>query len=123
MQTQHVTKTANTQHIMKLIIDGIEGRVFSEGDPVPSTKQLAMELRVNPRVVMAAYQDLVEQGVLCSDAPHHLHVCLGASELLRDLNREALLRTDLPRLSQRAKQLGLTSQQVIDAILIQGSYP
>ena len=71
MQTQYVTNKASIEHITQLIIDGIEGRVFAEGDPVPSTKQLAMELRVNPRIVMAAYQDLVEQGVLCSDAPHH----------------------------------------------------
>jgi DNA-binding transcriptional regulator YhcF (GntR family) len=123
MQTQYVTNKASIEHITQLIIDGIEGRVFAEGDPVPSTKQLAMELRVNPRIVMAAYQDLVEQGVLCSDAPHHLHVCLGASELLRELNREALLQRDLPQLSQRARQLGLTSRQVIDAILIEGNYP
>ena len=117
-----VTHKASTKSIIELIIDGIEEQVFAEGAPVPSTKQLAIELRVNPQRVMAAYQDLLQQGVLCSDALNHLHVCLGAMELLRDLNREALLRRDLPRLSQRAKQLGLTSRQVIDAILIEENY-
>lgn len=118
-----MTHKASAQRIMELIIDGIEEQIFAEGAPVPSTKQLAIELRVNPQRVMAAYQDLVQQGVLCSDALNRLHVCLGASELLRELNREVLLHKDLPRLSQRAKQLGLTSRQVIDAILIEGNYP
>ena len=123
MQTQYVTNKASIEHITQLIIDGIEEQVLAEGAPVPSTKQLAIELRVNPQRVMAAYQDLVQQGVLCRDALNHLQVCLGASELLRELNREALLQRDLPQLSQRARQLGLTSRQVIDAILIEGNYP
>lgn len=42
----------------------IAARALAPGDAVPSVRDLALELRVNPATVAKAYQRLVERGLL-----------------------------------------------------------
>src|SRR5262249_12286083 len=54
--------------LWKQIEEGIRGAVASgdlrPGDPVPSVRDLARDLRINPATVARAYQQLREEGLL-----------------------------------------------------------
>lgn len=43
---------------------GLERRVFRAGDKVPGTREIALELHVDPRVVSAAYRQLAAEGLV-----------------------------------------------------------
>ena len=50
------------------IIEGVKAEILSgvlrEGEALPSIRQMALELRVNPNTVARAYQELERQGVV-----------------------------------------------------------
>ena len=88
--------TASPVPIWNQIEEGVRRAVatgaLATGAPVPSVRELARELRVNPATVSKAYQRLAEQGVLevrrgdgtyVSDAPPALSTA-GRRRLLAD---------------------------------------
>lgn len=56
---------------------------LSEGDPVPSFRGLAAELRVSMITVKRAYDDLVAEGVLAARQGKGTYVAEGAFEVCR----------------------------------------
>lgn len=61
-------KTTDAAPIWKQIEEGIRRMIalgsLGPGEPVPSVRELAQSLRVNPNTVARSYQRLAEQGVL-----------------------------------------------------------
>ena len=54
--------------VYRQIVEGMQSAIaagiYLSGERVPSTRSLAMELRVNPNTVQKAYEELVRVGVL-----------------------------------------------------------
>ena len=58
--------------VVAMILDG----VLKEGDPLPSVRNVAAEYRVNPLTVLKGYQQLVDEGLVETQArPRHVHQC------------------------------------------------
>ena len=58
--------------VVAMILDG----VLTEGDPLPSVRNVAAEYRVNPLTVLKGYQQLVDEGLIESQArPRHVYQC------------------------------------------------
>jgi GntR family transcriptional regulator len=82
-------------------------------DPLPSVRQLAVELRVNPNTVAQAYRELEREGVV--------HVRRGqgtfASEhKLNGSERRRLARAVAKRALRDAHRNGLNTDELIEAI-------
>lgn len=82
-------------------------------DPLPSVRQLAVELRVNPNTVSQAYRELERDGLV--------HVRRGqgtyASETKVDgAERRALASDVAMRALRDARRNGLNKEELIDAI-------
>jgi GntR family transcriptional regulator len=82
-------------------------------DPLPSVRQLAVELRVNPNTVAPAYRELEREGLV--------HVRRGqgtfASEhRLNGAERHRLARAVAERALRDAHRNGLRAEELIDAI-------
>lgn len=91
-----------------LVLGGI-----SPGDPLPSVRQLAVELRVNPNTVAQAYRELERQGVV--------HVKRGQGTYVSDVSvngkeRKALARETAARAIRDAYRNGLEIDELIEAI-------
>ena len=55
--------------VVAMILDG----VLNEGDPLPSVRNVAAEYRVNPLTVLKAYQQLVDEELVETQArPRHV---------------------------------------------------
>jgi GntR family transcriptional regulator len=54
------------QQIVENMQSAIAGGVYKVGERVPSTRDLAVKLKVNPNTVQKAYEELVRNGVLVS---------------------------------------------------------
>jgi GntR family transcriptional regulator len=85
------------------------------GDPLPSVRQLAATLRVNPATVVQAYRDLESEGFV--EMRH------GAGTFVRQLpaerradERAAQARDLARRLLADAARLGLTAEEVSRAL-------
>lgn len=82
-------------------------------DPLPSVRQLAVELRVNPNTVAQAYRELERQGVV--------HVRRGqgtyaSAVTLGDDERHALARAVADRALRDAHRNGVDAEALVEAI-------
>ena len=84
-------------------------------DPLPSVRELATELVVNPRTVLQAYQELEREGVVYMQRGQGTFVSpgvkRGAVERRRNLAREVAKRALL-----EARRNGLDAEELVMAI-------
>ncbi len=85
------------------------------GVALPSVRQLATQLRVNPATVVQAYRTLEEAGVVESRQGAGTYV-RGLSEPKRDAERLREARRLVRRLLQEASALGVTREDVEQAL-------
>jgi GntR family transcriptional regulator len=98
--------------VVAAILDG----VLTEGDPLPSVRNVAAEFRVNPLTVLKGYQQLVEEQLVETRRGLGMFVRPGARELLLVGERERFLREQWPRIHATIERLGLTPQELVDAV-------
>ena len=85
------------------------------GDALPSVRQLAGELRVNPNTVAQAYRELEREGITYVQRGQGTFV----AEMLparRDAEREELARSLVDRMLEDAFRLGLTPAEVRETL-------
>jgi GntR family transcriptional regulator len=97
--------------VVAMILDG----VLSEGDPLPSVRNVAAESRVNPLTVLKAYQQLVEEQIVETRRGLGMFVNAGARNLLLQGERQKFLAEEWPRVHAAIQRLGLTPQELLDA--------
>jgi GntR family transcriptional regulator len=81
-------------------------------EKVPSVRQLAVELEVNPNTVMRTYNFLQENEVIYNKRGIGYFVSRGAKERIVSLMREKFLLEDIPDLFKTMELLGITIQEL-----------
>ncbi len=89
----------------------VAGGVLREGELVPSVRELARELTINPNTVARAYRRLQDDGVLSVVRGTGLAVAVGAARRCRE-ERVELIRARLEQVLAEAKQSGLDPQKL-----------
>ena len=103
------------RQIMDQIRAQIAGRRLGNGEFLPSVRQVAQALEVNPMTVSKAYSLLEQEGVVERVRGKGMAVLAGV--LLEDQGeRQEQLRPLLEAAVQRALELNLTAQQVLDLL-------
>ncbi|MEY2413812.1 MAG: hypothetical protein QOD84_2418 [Acidobacteriaceae bacterium] len=97
--------------VVAMILDG----VLKEGDPLPSVRNVAVELRVNPLTVLKGYQQLVDENLVESKRGRGMFVNAGARNLLLRGERQKFLDEEWPRVHATIERLGLTPQELLKA--------
>ncbi len=98
--------------VVNLVLEG----VFKEEEAVPSVRQIAAEYSINHLTVSKAYQELVDEGLLFKKRGVGMFVVEGARDNLLSNEKAKFLQNELPLLLSRVKQLGISTQEVIDMI-------
>lgn len=93
------------------ILDGS----LPEGEPLPSVRQVAVDLQINPLTVSKAYQSLVDDGLVEKRRGVGMFVYEGAREKLMKSERIRFLEDEWPRIAERIEQLGLTLEDLLEA--------
>ena len=86
-----------------------------EGDSLPSVRQLAGELRVNPNTVAQAYRELEREGITYVQRGQGTFVA-GMEPERRDAEREELARGLIDRMLEDAFRLGLSPAEVRETL-------
>ncbi|MDE6513098.1 MAG: GntR family transcriptional regulator [Muribaculaceae bacterium] len=83
---------------------------------IPSTKELAVELAVNNRTVMKAYDDLSDAGVIYQRRGLGYYVAPDAPDKIRELYRREFLTSILPPVRLAMELAGLTPEEVMELL-------
>lgn len=89
----------------------VAGGVLSEGELIPSVRELARELTINPNTVARAYRQLQDNRVLTPVRGTGLAVAAGARKRCRD-EREELIQTRLEQVFAEARQSRIDPQKL-----------
>lgn len=93
--------------IRQRIVEMILKKAVKEGEPLPSVRQIATDLSVNPLTVTKAYDGLVDIGVVESRRGMGMYVNEGAREKLLGHERQKFLAEDWPRVIAQIRALEL----------------
>ena len=97
--------------VVAMILDG----VLSEGDPLPSVRNVAAEHRVNPLTVLKSYQQLADEQLVEKKRGLGMFVRIGAHSLLLEAERRKFLDEQWPRIHTTIQRLGLTPEELLNA--------
>jgi GntR family transcriptional regulator len=105
--------------IWKQIEDGIRRLVasgsLSSGDAVPSVRELARELKINPATVSKAYQRLTDQGVLMVRRGEGTFVAKRRAEEVA-VERRQLLEQEARRFAEAARTMKARREEAEEAL-------
>lgn len=79
---------------------------------IPSVRDLAAELEVNPNTVMRAYETLQQEGVIYNLRGVGNHVSADAGDKILNTRREEFLDSELPVLFKNMKLLGIGLDEI-----------
>jgi GntR family transcriptional regulator len=109
--------TGSDRAIYLQIVDGVRRELvrgaLGPGDPLPSVRQLAEELRLNPNTVQQAYRELEREGLAM--------VRRGQGTFIREDVRVRAQRGPLAERAarealDRAVRAGVTGEELVDAL-------
>lgn len=97
------------ERVIAMILDG----ELTEGEAIPSVRQVAVEYRVNPLTVSKAYQELADESLVEKRRGLGMYVKDGAREALLEREREHFLNEEWPRIIERISRLGLNIERLL----------
>lgn len=100
--------------IRQRLIEMILRRTVAEGEALPSVRQIAGDLSVNPLTVTKAFEALVDIGVVEKRRGLGMFVAQGARDNLLRHERDKFLREDWPRIAAQIRALDLDAATLIN---------
>lgn len=85
---------------------------WSVGDKIPSVRELAAELEVNPNTVMRTYEFLSQKGVIANKRGIGYFPADDAVDRIRVYRREQFLENDLPVFFKNLYLLGIDLPEI-----------
>ena len=105
------------QQIKGQITDAILKGELTEGDPLPSIRSFANDLRVSVLTIRRVYDDLEKEGFVNSQVGIGTFVSAGNTELLLESKRR-LVEQKMTDMIHTAKSLGITRQELSEMMEI-----
>ncbi len=93
--------------IADLACENVLSGAWKPGDRVPSVRELAGEIEVNPNTVVRTYAYLQDQGIIVNQRGLGYYVADRAPEVTRELMRRTFVSRDLPRVFRTMDLLGM----------------
>ena len=104
------------QTIYLQIVGYVEDHVLEEAwkpeEKIPSVRELATDLQVNPNTVMRAYEQLQERGIIQNRRGVGHFISPGASCIIRERRRESFLGHELPLLFRQMALMEITIEEL-----------
>lgn len=97
--------------VVTMILEGI----LTDGDALPSVRNVASEYRLNPLTVMKGYQELVDEGLVEKKRGRGMFVNEGAQTKLLLDERQRFVDKEWPMVLATIKRLGLDAEELMKA--------
>lgn len=95
------------QQIADRLMDQVLNGQFAEEDRMPSVRDVASSMGVNPNTVMRSFEYLQQEGIVYNRRGVGYFVSAEARNRILVLQRREFLEEDLPLIKQKMKQLGI----------------
>jgi len=89
------------------LCENILRRTYAPGDKIPSVREMAVSVEVNPNTVMRTYTDLQQKGILFNQRGIGFFVADDAVEKILGMKRREFFKADLPNFFKTIKLLNL----------------
>ncbi len=98
------------------VVDMILEGVLTDGDALPSVRNVAAEYRLNPLTVLKGYQELVDEGLVEKKRGRGMFVTDGARRQLLKDERQRFLNKAWPEVVATIRRLGLDIDTLLKAV-------
>lgn len=98
--------------IADYMCDQILSRKWPDGERVPSVRDMAVQLEVNPNTVIRTYTMLLEDGILQNKRGIGYFTSDNARQSVLEKRRNQFIEHDLPAMFDAMRALGITSEHV-----------
>lgn len=85
---------------------------WKTGERIPSIRELAIELGVNPNTVTKSYQKLLDRELISNQRGRGYFVSENAAERALQEMREEFMRDELPRIIAAMRLLGIGMEEI-----------
>ncbi len=96
--------------LIQQIEKGAAANILTPGEQLPTVRELALELTVNPNTVARAYRELEGRGLITSQQGRGTFIA--ANIVANPAHKEKIIITQLSELIQEAQQLGITTARL-----------
>ena len=87
-------------------------REWAPGERIPSVRELAIQLEVNPNTVMRTYEFLQQQGIIFNQRGIGFFAAQDAIKQATQYRREAFIEKDLPQVFRSLFLLGMDLEEL-----------
>ena len=106
----------NTKGIFLQIADSISEKVmegkYPPGEKIPSVRDLAAEMGVNPNTVMRTYSELQTREIIDNKRGVGYYVSADAVEIIRKWKRKEFFEIELPLIVRQTRILDITLDEL-----------
>jgi len=106
----------NTKGIFLQIADSISEKVmegkYPPGEKIPSVRDLAAEMGVNPNTVMRTYSELQTRGIIDNKRGVGYYVSNEAVKIIRKWKRDEFFEIELPLIVKQTRILDITLEEL-----------
>ncbi len=94
------------------ITEKVASGTFPSGEKIPSVREMASEVGVNPNTIMRTYNELQNMQIIENRRGIGFFVKPEARDLVLGKKKEDFFRKILPEVIQQAQVLGITSEEL-----------
>jgi len=97
--------------VVAMILEG----ALTDGDALPSVRNVAAEYRLNPLTVLKGYQELVDEGLVEKKRGRGMFVTDGAQKQLLKDERQRFIDKEWPEVRATIERLGLDVAELLES--------
>ena len=109
---------SNERPIYLQIVDRIKVKIitkeYAAGDKLPSVREMASLMQVNPNTMQRAFSILESEGIVCSHRTSGRYVDLDEEKILQ--LRKDLAREQITVFLRSMEQMGFTMEEILEEI-------
>ena len=102
--------------ITDIMLDNILNQIWNEGDRIPSVRELAVQVEVNPNTALRAYNELQMKELLENKRGVGFFVAHHAKRKALALKLDEFKENNLPQFIKTAKSLDISPEELVGLI-------
>ena len=87
---------------------------YAENERIPSVREYATMLEVNPNTVMRSYDMLQQQNIIFNKRGIGYFVSRGAAKVIKQMRKDSFLKSDVNDFFQQLYTLNIPMERIID---------
>lgn len=96
------------EHVCDEILNG----KWAPGERIPSVRDLALTMEVNPHTILRSYEHLQNEEIIFSKRGMGYSASIRAKELIISYRKERFVEKELPRFFSTIRQLNISMEEI-----------